>query len=120
MNNSTFRIALAAVVTFYVIVGGLWATNYFPLRNFEASIARSSEVVGDASTAFYESEEYQAENRRQVEYSLSHPSVLITERRITLYESLLLWGTLGIVVAAGVMFLTRRRKTPRTATASGD
>nr|WP_314135824.1 hypothetical protein [uncultured Brevundimonas sp.] len=34
MNKNVTRMGLAAIAAFYVVVGGLWASDYFPLQKF--------------------------------------------------------------------------------------
>lgn len=110
MNQNTIRMVLAAIAAFYVVIGGLWAINYFPLKNFYHQIE-----VKDAITeklgypAAFRSAEYTAAEEAQTTYALSHPDILVTEGRVAFYRSLLIWGTVAIGVGGGVLFLTRGR-----------
>ena len=45
MNKSVTRIGLAAIAAFYVVVGGLWASNYFPLQNFYHQIEFKDAII---------------------------------------------------------------------------
>ena len=100
----------AAIAAFYVVVGGLWAADYFPLQNFyaqeeiKASLREELGVVGAI-----DSQAYQDAMGRQQIYALSHPDIYATEAKLALYGAILLWGTVALGVGGGVLFLTRRR-----------
>lgn len=113
MNQTTFRIALAAIAAFYLVIGGLWAINFFPLKNFYDQIEVKDAIVEKLGyPAAFRSAEYKAADEAQATYALSHPDILVTEGRVALYTSLLIWGTVAIAVGGGVLFLTRARGVP--------
>lgn len=111
MNTNTKRMVLAAIAAFYVVVGGLWASNYFPYQKFEAQMGIQRELIEKMGfDAAIESVEYRKSRDIQMDYSYSSPSVEVTFSRISLYETLLMWGTVALAVGGGVLFLTRGRK----------
>lgn len=65
----------------------------------------------DAAFASKEYQASQASQAYQMIYAVSAPDVHVTLGRISLYKTLLLWGTIALAVGGGVMFLTRDRKT---------
>lgn len=110
MNKNVVRLGLAAIAAFYVVVGGLWAVNYFPLQKFYAqSEAQDAirEKVGYGRA--HETKEYKDAEAYMVRYVLSHPDLMTTEGKLAFYQSLLLWGTVAIGAGGGVLFLTRGR-----------
>ncbi len=112
MNTNTKRMVLAAIAAFYVVVGALWGTHYFPLQNFKAQVERQEKLVDKMGfEAAYDSEEYKEYDARQMHYAMTSPSLDVTLRKMAFYQMLLLWGTIALVVGGGVMFLTRGRKT---------
>ena len=112
MRQNVVRLALAGVVMFYVVVGGLWATNYFPLKGVyrQQEIASKIEMNSEYET-WGSNESLQKAREYQDHYHLTHVSPDITQRSINLYESMLLWGTIALVAGASVMFLTRGKQT---------
>lgn len=111
MRQNEVRLALAGVVMFYAVVGGLWATNYFPLKG----VYRQQEITREIEmNSEYESwrtnEAYKKANEYQERYHLTHISPDITEARIALYQSMLMWGTIALGAGASVMFLTRGKR----------
>lgn len=110
MNKNTTRLGLAAVAAFYVVTGGLWAADYFPLQKFYVAMERQSELSEKLGfERAWESPEYKAANDYQQLYALSHGDILETEGKLALYRALLLWGTVGLGVAGGVLYVTRGR-----------
>lgn len=110
MNKNTTRLGLAAVAAFYVVTGGLWAADFFPLQKFYAATEAKSELFEKLGyPAVFEAKEYKAATAYQEAYALSHGDILETEGRLALYRALLLWGTVGLGVGGGVLFLTRGR-----------
>ena len=107
MNQNTMRLALAAIAAFYVVIGGLWAINYFPLKNFYHQIEVKDTITKKLGyPAAFQSHEYKAAEEAQATYPLSHPDILVTEGRVSFYRSLLIWGTVAMGVGGGVLFLT--------------
>lgn len=111
MHRNTVRLVLAGVAVFYVVVGGVWATNYLPLRKFYEQVEIANNVVL-SSSGFEDSRssKYNKANEYITNYAQSHPDVYVTEGRIHLYQSILLWGTVAMGVGASVLFLTRGRR----------
>lgn len=110
MNKNTIRLGLAAVAAFYVVTGGLWAADFFPLQKFYAAIERQGDLVEKLGfERAWESPQYKAANDYQQAYALTHGDILETEGRLALYRALLLWGTVGLGAAGGVLFVTRGR-----------
>lgn len=110
MNTNTKRMALAAIAVFYVVLGGLWASNHFPLQKFMAQTDVQLELDRKLGPDAYKSEEFQESQAYQMHYALTAPDVHVTLGRISLYKTLLFWGTIALAVGGGVMFLTRGRK----------
>lgn len=110
MNKNVTRLGLAAIAAFYVVVGGLWSINYFPLQKFYAQTEAKSVLIDKVGfEQAYRAKEYQAAMEYQERYVLSHPDIITTEGRLAFYQSLLLWGTVAIGAGGGVLFLTRGR-----------
>lgn len=110
MNTNTKRMVLAAIAAFYVVVGGLWASNHFPLQKFMAQTEIQAELDRKLGPDAYKSEAYEASHAYKMHYALTAPDVHVTLGRIALYKTLLFWGTIALAVGGGVMFLTRGRK----------
>lgn len=111
MHRNTVRMILAGVVVFYVVVGGLWATSYFPLKRFyEQTEITKNIMLNSKGTEWADAPEYNKANDYVTRYALTHGDIFVTEDRISLYQSLLLWGTVALAVGASVLFLTRRRR----------
>ena len=111
MNKNVVRIGLAAIAAFYVVVGGLWASHYLPLKKFENQIELQRELVNKLGfDAGYESKEYKEAEEYKMHYALTSPDLHVTYSRMALYQSLLLWGTVALAVGGGVLFLTRGRR----------
>ena len=111
MNRNVTRVGLAAIAAFYVVIGGLWAIDYFPLQKLyaQAEIQRAvADRVGYQEA--YETQEYKKATAYQERYALSHSDIYGTEAKLAFYQSLLLWGTVAISVGGGVLFLTRARE----------
>ncbi|HYC68533.1 hypothetical protein [Brevundimonas sp.] len=108
-NNNAVRLALAAVAAFYVVVGGLWAADYFPLQKFYAQIEIKDAIAEEVGyLRAFETPEYKEASAYQQSYALTHPDILETEKNLALLGSLLLWGTIALGAGGGVLFLTRR------------
>ena len=117
MNTNTKRIALAAIAIFYVVLGGLWASNHFPLQKFSAQHEVQAELERKMGfDAAFKSKEYRASMEYQTAYAVSAPDVHVTLGRIALYKTLLFWGTIALAVGGGVLFLTRGRQSQPTQT----
>lgn len=111
MNNNVVRIGLAAIAAFYVVVGGLWASHYLPLKKFENQIERQREIVNKLGfDAGYASKQYKEAEEYKMHYALTSPGLHVTYSRMALYQSLLLWGTIALGAGGGVLFVTRGRK----------
>lgn len=111
MNKNVTRIGLAAIAAFYVVVGGLWASDYFPLQKFHAQMELQSELVEKLGfQEAYKSQEYQEAADYQHAYALTHPGILGISAKLAFYESLLLWATVAIGAGGGVLFLTRNKR----------
>lgn len=118
MNNKTQRLGLAAIAAFYVVVGGLWALDYFPLRGFYSDIQLKetiSERVGYGTA--YNTPEYQQATARMEAYSLSHAGIIETEKKVGLLGSILLWVTVALGVAGVILVLTRGKTQNSTTSA---
>ena len=108
MNKNVTRIGLAAIAAFYVVVGGLWASQHFPLQKFYAQMELKDDLYDRLGVSgALKSEEFMRASAYQERYALTHPDIMVTERRLDLYKSLLLWATVGFAVGGGVLFLTR-------------
>lgn len=111
MNKNVVRIGLAAIAAFYVVVGGLWASQYLPLKKFENQIELKRELVDKLGyDAAHKSKEYKQAEEYNTHYALTSPDLHVTYGRMAFYQSLLLWGTVALGVGGGVLFLTRGRK----------
>ena len=114
MNNSVVRIGLALVAAFYVVTGGLWAADYFPLQKFYAQQQVRSDLMEklgfDAAIA---SKEYQEAEAYSQAYAVSSPGVIQTENKLAFYRALLFWGTVALGVGGGVLLATRRGRMQR-------
>lgn len=110
MNKNVIRLGLAAIAAFYVVIGGLWAIDYFPLQKLYAHGEKQSAVAARVGyEAAYETQEYKEATAYRERYALSHSDIYGTEAKLAFYQSLLLWGTVAIGVGGGVLFLTRGR-----------
>jgi hypothetical protein len=108
MNTNTKRMVLAAIAAFYVVVGGLWASNYIPQKQFDAQMARKEKLIDKMGfSAAFNSKEYEEADAYLLNNVLSYDFKAMKARR---YGSILLWGTLALVAGGGVMFITRGRK----------
>lgn len=113
MNKNVIRIGLAAIAAFYVVVGGLWASDFFPLQKFYAQSDVKDELTEKHGfSAAYDSKEYKEASAYQQAYAITHPGIFETEAKLAFYQSLLLWGTVALGVGGGVLFLTRGRGVP--------
>jgi len=113
MNKNVIRIGLAAIAAFYVVVGGLWASDFFPLQKFYAqSDVKDALVEKHGFSAAYKSKEYEEASAYQQVYAMTHPGIFETEAQLAFYQSLLMWGTVALGVGGGVLFLTRGRGVP--------
>ena len=111
MNRNLIRLGLAGAAAFYVVVGGLWASTYFPFQTYMNQMERTDEIIDEIGyMAAFESKEYQDLKDRMALYGLTHTDPYETERRLALYGSLLLWGTVALGAGGGVLYFTRRRK----------
>jgi hypothetical protein len=112
MTRVNLRLILAAIAMFYVVVGGLWASNYFPLQEFyDQQKIEEAYVAKHGYEKWLESPERDKARAIEQAYALTHPDIFTTEAWIGRYQSILLWGTIALSVGAGVMFLSRRRRT---------
>lgn len=94
MNKNIIRIGLAIIAAFYVVVGGLWASHYFPLKKVESQIELQRELVNKLGfDAAYASKEYKEAGAYQRHYALNYPYPHVTYSRMALYQSLLLCVT---------------------------
>ena len=110
-NTMESRETLAIIAAFYVVVGGLWASHYFPLKKVESQIELQRELVNKLGfDAAYASKEYKEAGAYQRHYALNYPYPHVTYSRMALYQSLLLWGTIALGAGGGVLFVTRGRK----------
>lgn len=108
MNKNITRIGLAAIAAFYVVVGGLWASDYFPLQKYYAQTEIKNDLAEKlGSSRAYLSREYQEASAVELKYILAHPELFLTEARLDFYKALLRWATVGLAVGGGVLFLTR-------------
>ena len=111
MHRNTVRLALAAVAVFYVVVGGLWAVDYFPISGFYKQVELTHEFQTKSQGIEYlEDANYKKANEKVEQYALTHGDLTATEERVGLYQAILLWGTIALAVAASVLFLTRKRR----------
>ena len=100
MNTNTKRMVLAAIAAFYVVVGGLWASNFIPLKQFDAQLERQE-------NADYGTKEYEEAEAYMLNHVLGYEAKAMKARR---YGSIILWGTIALAAGGGVLFLTRGRK----------
>lgn len=108
MNTNTKRMVLAAIAAFYVVVGCLWATNFIPLKHFDAQLARKEKLIDKMGfSAAYNSEEYQELDTYLITRVLTYDGKVVKARR---YGTIILWGTIALVAGGGVLFFTRGRK----------
>ena len=108
MNKNVTRMGLAAIAAFYVVVGGLWASDYFPLQKFYAQREIKDaiyEKVGYPEAV--RSKEFEAATAYEQTYALTHGSIFETESKLASYKSLLFWATVALSVGGGVLFVTR-------------
>lgn len=111
MHRNTVRFILVGIAVFYAVVGGLWATNYFPLQNalrqteIQKKLMRKTPPSEWATNA-----ELTKSSDIWTDYVMSHPSFSETRATISLYQSILLWGTISLGVGASVVFLTRGKR----------
>lgn len=109
MNNNAVRLVLAAVAPFYVVTGGLWAADYFPLQKFYAQVEVREELIEKHGfDRAFDTAEYKEARAYEQTYALNHPGIVETENKLAFLGSLLLWGTVALGVGGGVLFLTRR------------
>lgn len=109
MNNNAIRLGLAAVAAFYVVTGGLWAADYFPLQKFYAQAEIRGELLEKHGfDRAFDTAEYTEARAYQQTYAITHPSIVETENKLAFLGSLLLWGTIALGVGGGVLFLTQR------------
>ncbi|MFT4254547.1 MAG: hypothetical protein QM608_18935 [Caulobacter sp.] len=112
---------LAAVAVFYVVVGGLWATTYFPLKeHYKQHDVMRSIVLSSKDLNWSEDPKYQKADDYVTAYALTHPSLDVIESRIVLYETILLWGTVALAVGGAVLLLTRGKPRGKKPFAPGD
>ena len=111
MNKNIVRIGLAVIAAIYVVVGGLWASDYFPLQKFYAQDKIKDRIIEKVGyKEAYRSKEYDEAYRYEQLYAITHPSIYETEAKLAFYRSLLLWGTIALGAGGGVLFVTRGRK----------
>lgn len=109
MNRNTIRFVLAGVAAFYVVIGGIWALDYFPLQKFYAQIEVQNALIQERGAEAFGSEEYRESTAYQQAYAVSYPDILTTESKLAFLQSLLLWGTVALAVVGGVLLVTRRK-----------
>lgn len=115
MSRNAVRLTLSAIAVFYVVVGGLWATNYFPLKDhYKQHDIRRSIVLSSKDLNWSEDPEYKKADESVTAYALTHPSLDVIESRIVLYETILLWGTVALAVGGAVLLLTRGKPKARS------
>lgn len=111
MNKNVVRMGLAAIAAFYVVIGGLWASDYFPLRQYYAQTEIKNDLADKlGSINAYKSRKYQEASNVELKYILAHPELFRTESRLTFYQSLLLWATVAFGVSGSVLFMTRGKR----------
>lgn len=124
MGRQAIRIGVALAAMFYAVAGGMWATSYFPLQQAYAQAKKREEIRESFVKKFgienwvvspenFDStavSAWETANDYMTEYSLRHPDISDTERRIAFYESLLLWGTIALGAGGTVLFLTRGKR----------
>lgn len=111
MNKNVTRIGLAAIAAFYVVVGGLWASDYFPLQKFYAQAEIKNDLIDKLGyQGAFDSKEYRETTDKLQNYVLTHPSFSETEAKLAFYKSLLFWATVAIGAGGGVLFLTRNKR----------
>ena len=102
MKNNTVRIALATLAAFYVILGSLFLQAYIPVQRFNTNVEANAK-----------SEKYDPDfTSRNMEDAISSTDNLA---KVSLYGSILLWGTVGLATFGGVYVATRQRKRVDTA-----
>lgn len=115
MNRNTIRLALAGIAAFYVVVGGLWALDYFPLQKFYAQAEIKDAIIEEHGyTGVFSRPDYQEASAYEQAYSISHPDILTTEAKLALLQSILLWVTVALAVAGSVLFFTGRKREAQT------
>ncbi len=113
MNRNLIRLGAAGAAAFYVVVGGLWASDYLPLRNFLAQDEIKKSIIAELGyEGDLDSPEYKASREVEQTYAMTHPDILATQQKLSGYQSLLLWGTIAMGVGVGVLYFTRRRVAP--------
>lgn len=113
MNRNLIRLGAAGAAAFYVVVGGLWASDYLPLRNFLAQDEIQKSIIAELGyEGAFDSPEYNASRAVEQTYAMTHPDILVTQQKLSGYQSLLLWGTIAMGVGVGVLYFTRRRVAP--------
>lgn len=121
MSRNAVRLTLAAVAVFYVIVGGLWATTYFPLKEFyKQSDAKTNIILSSEGPGWSKDPQYKKADDYMTAYALTHPDLDVVESRIVLYETILLWGTVALAVGGAVLLLTRGKPKGKRSIAPGD
>lgn len=111
MSRQVLRIGVAIIAMFYVVIGGLWATSYFPLQKLYATQdTEKSYTQKFGYEKWYESPEYEKVDEYRTTYALTKPDIFVTEARLSLYQSILLWGTVALGAGAVVLFLTRGKR----------
>lgn len=109
MNNNAVRLVLAAVAAFYVVTGGLWTADYFPLQKFYAQAEVKDAIFEKHGVErAFDTPEYKEASAYQETYALTHPGIVETESKLAFLGSLLLWGTIALGVGGGVLLVTRR------------
>lgn len=115
MKNNATRFTLAALAAFYVVIGGLWATDYFPLHKFYAAQETKDSIAEKIGTIdAYGTQEFQDAEAYQRVYVLSHPDIMTTETKLAIYRALLFWATIAFGAGGAVLFFTRRNRKGRT------
>ena len=99
-DRNTVRLGLGLIAAFYVIVGGLFIQAYIPVARFNSAIQATLE----GRPSGYPEDEPYAFRRDTLNLESN-------ESKVRRYGALLLWGTVGLVVFGGVVFVTRRKTT---------
>lgn len=134
MSRNSTRLALAITAVFYAVAGGLWATNYFPLRHLYTE-TRAREAVMESFIEKFGVEKWattpetvdpeavaawKKHDAYVTKYALNYPAIDVVEARIALYETILLWGTVALAVGGAVLLLTRGKPKGKRSIAPGD
>lgn len=120
LKNNAVRVALAVIAAFYVVTGGLWAADYFPLQKYYAQKEVQDRLLDELGfDRAFDSEEFKRASAYQETYAVSRPSIIHTENKLAFLRSIIFWATVALGVGGGVLVATRRGpKGPATTTGS--